>query len=291
VTIAGQRFTLQRRQVERRMRGILPDPVVEHFVVVNGRQYPPKQVISQATGLDRADFATHQARRILMRLGFAAGRREVPFSQAGGATRRSSAHHDLVETLRSFVGQWVAIKGEEVLVAASSPQRGGGMALPAWAARRHDVQGARRRGRSQRPRAVVKFPFRHIPAGSTEVRARPIVDVVVEGLELAPQACLLDSGATVVRMGLHVAELVGADVSGGPIEPIAVGGGVVQGRMAEVSLEVRDGSTSHRWEAPVWFCDPWRPAFGLLGLTGFFDHFLVTVCACEEWVDLRPMSA
>jgi hypothetical protein len=136
----------------------------------------------------------------------------------------------------------------------------------------------------------VRFPFRHIPAGA-EVRARPIVDVVVGGLELAPQACLLDSGATAVRMGRHVADLVGVDVTDAPSERVAVGGAVVEGRMAEVSLEVRAGDASHRWEAPVWFCDPWRPAFGLLGLTGFFDHFLVTLCAYEEWIDLRPLGA
>lgn len=136
----------------------------------------------------------------------------------------------------------------------------------------------------------MRFPFRHIPAGA-EVRARPIVDLVVGGLELAPQACLLDSGATAVRMGLHVADLVGVDLANAPRERIAVGGGVVEGRMAAVSLAVGDEGTSHEWEAPVWFCDPWRPAFGLLGLTGFFDHFLVTLCADEEWIDLRPLSA
>jgi hypothetical protein len=137
----------------------------------------------------------------------------------------------------------------------------------------------------------VRFPFRRIPAGGAEARARPIVDVVVGGLELAPQACLLDSGAVAVRMGVHVAELVGADLANAPRERIAVGGGVVEGRVAEVSLEVRDRNTAHRWEAPVWFCDPWRPAFGLLGLTGFFDQFLVTLSAYEEWIDLRPVSA
>jgi hypothetical protein len=26
----------------------------------------------------------------------------------------------------------------------------------------------------------------------------------------------------------------------------------------------------------------------LLGLTGFFDQFLVTVCSYEEWIELRP---
>jgi hypothetical protein len=135
----------------------------------------------------------------------------------------------------------------------------------------------------------VRIPFRNVPSGG-ESRARPIVDVVVEGLELAPQACLLDSGATAVRMGAHVADLVGTDLSGAPRESIAVGGGVVEGRVAEVSLEVRAGDASHRWEAPVWFCDPWRPSFGLLGLTGFFDQFVVTICSYEEWLELRPME-
>lgn len=137
----------------------------------------------------------------------------------------------------------------------------------------------------------MRFAFRHIPAGTAaETRARPLLDIVVEGMELAPQACLLDSGATAIRMGTHVAELAGADLAGAPRAQIAVGGSVVEGRMAEVSLEIGGERTSYRWDAPVWFCDPWRPAFGLLGLTGFFDQFLVTICAYEEWIDLRPVS-
>ncbi|HMD25560.1 MAG TPA: hypothetical protein VKH61_15795, partial [Streptosporangiaceae bacterium] len=46
----------------------------EHFVVINGRRWPPKQVLALVTGLDRADFTTHQARRALTRLGFPAAR-------------------------------------------------------------------------------------------------------------------------------------------------------------------------------------------------------------------------
>jgi len=40
--------------------------------VINGRRWPPKQVLALVTGLDRADFTTHQARRALTRLGFPA---------------------------------------------------------------------------------------------------------------------------------------------------------------------------------------------------------------------------
>lgn len=137
----------------------------------------------------------------------------------------------------------------------------------------------------------MRFPFRAIPdpAGS-QARPRPIVDVVVEGLELAPQACLLDSSATAVRMGSYVAELIGLDLSDAPRTTVAVGGALVVGRMAEVALEVSDRRASYRWVAPVWFCEPWRPAFGLLGLTGFFDHFEVTLAAYEEWIELTPLD-
>jgi hypothetical protein len=137
----------------------------------------------------------------------------------------------------------------------------------------------------------VRFQFRQIPDPvGRGVRPRPIVDVVVDGLELAPQACLLDSGASAVRMGAYVAELAGLDLADAPRTTIAVGGALVVGRMVEVALEVSDRRSSYRWSAPVWFCEPWRPAFGLLGLTGFFDHFEVTLAAYEEWLTLKPVS-
>lgn len=138
----------------------------------------------------------------------------------------------------------------------------------------------------------MRLPFKDIPdPGGAVVRPRPIIDVVVEGLELAPQACLLDSGASAVRMGAYVAELIGLDLADAPSATIAVGGAVVEGRLAEVTLAVSDGASAHEWTAPVWFCEPWRPAFGLLGLTGFFDQFEVTIASYEERIELRPITA
>jgi len=114
--------------------------------------------------------------------------------------------------------------------------------------------------------------------------------VVVEGLDVAPQACLLDSGATAVRLGSHVAELFGLDLSDAPVRQLAVGGALVAARQAEVSLRVADGTASHEWNASVWFCEPWRPAFGLLGLTGFFDQFKVTIASYEERIEITPIG-
>jgi hypothetical protein len=138
----------------------------------------------------------------------------------------------------------------------------------------------------------VRFPFRAVPdVGGAAVRPRPIVDVVIEGLDIAPQACLLDSGATAVRFGRHVAELCGIDLDGAPTMELSVGGGTVAARSAEVQLSVDDGTESHAWSAQAWFCEPWMPAFGLMGLTGFFDHFVVTIAAYDERIELHPINA
>lgn len=131
-TISGQRFDLERSRVERAVGDVLPDPLHKHYVVVRGRRYPPKQVLACATGLDRADFTTHQARRILRRLGFVAAR----------AVNDEESHDDddagdgpyggrQAAALAPYVGKWVALAGPtEVLVAADSPHE-----VLAWLAR------------------------------------------------------------------------------------------------------------------------------------------------------------
>lgn len=124
--IARQDFELDADEIVRLLRDALPEPLGDHYVVVAGRRYPPKQVIGEVTGLDRADFNTHQARRILSRLGFTVGRRsrdsEAPRVERSGPHRGREA-----DLLRPFAGQWVAQRGLDVLVAAETPQ-----AVLAW---------------------------------------------------------------------------------------------------------------------------------------------------------------
>lgn len=124
--IAGRFFTLRTGDVIRVMRAVDPEPISSHFVVVGSRRFPPKQVISAVTGLDRADFTTHQARRTLMRLGFAAGRHAA---RATAGPRRAQPVQEapagnihLADRLLTLPGQWVAIKGDDVLHASRTPQ-------------------------------------------------------------------------------------------------------------------------------------------------------------------------
>lgn len=66
----GQAITLTREQVEAAAERVEPDPIRLHAVEVAGRVYPAKQIFAAATGLDRLDFTTLQARAQLIRLGF-----------------------------------------------------------------------------------------------------------------------------------------------------------------------------------------------------------------------------
>jgi hypothetical protein len=147
-TIAKRPFDLRRESIEKSVRQVLPEPVASHYVVIGSRRYPPKQVIGLVTGLDRADFTSHQARRILMGLGFAVGRRREPARSMPGSTstpvvsapasmrtshgRANSGgdERELAEVLRSFRGEWVATKDGELLVAAPTPKE-----LVGWLAR------------------------------------------------------------------------------------------------------------------------------------------------------------
>src|SRR6202795_2746858 len=82
MTVSGHQYSLDSQGVEAVLQGALPEPIQEHFVVITARRWPPKQVLALVTGLDRADFTTHQARRALTRLGFTAAR-----------AARSRGHH------------------------------------------------------------------------------------------------------------------------------------------------------------------------------------------------------
>src|ERR1700730_9514324 len=74
MTVSGHQYSLDSGNMDAALQGTLPERIREHFVVINGRRWPPKQVLALVTGLDRADFTTHHARRVLTRLGFTAAR-------------------------------------------------------------------------------------------------------------------------------------------------------------------------------------------------------------------------
>ena len=129
-SIAGRQYRITRDDVERVARGLDPEPIDVFFAMVEGRRFPPKQLVEALTGLDRADFNSHQARSLLVRLEFPVERRRRAHPDApsdagplGGAEARA---------LAPYVGRWVAQDGLEILYDADAPD-----AVVAWL-RRHD---------------------------------------------------------------------------------------------------------------------------------------------------------
>lgn len=125
------------------------------------------------------------------------------------------------------------------------------------------------------------FPFKETsPSGGVR---RPIVPVVVEGFDHAPQQCLLDSGSLQNRFGIWLARLCGIDLSDAPEEVVALGGFTTVARTAPVQLSIGEFT----WEAPVSFCDPWPMDFQLLGQEGFFRWFKVEIRAAQFTIGLE----
>jgi hypothetical protein len=69
-TMDGRFFELRRSEVEEALAGVAPEPVRSHSVQIGGTWFPVKQVLEQATGVDRSDFISTAARRQLKKLGF-----------------------------------------------------------------------------------------------------------------------------------------------------------------------------------------------------------------------------
>jgi hypothetical protein len=137
----------------------------------------------------------------------------------------------------------------------------------------------------------MRFAFRALPSASGgTLTPRPVVDIALEGLEVAPVECLLDTGALRTRMSAELAGLAGIDLPGDLTEDVYIGGVQTAGTLAHVTLSVTDGADEFAWDAPVWFCDPWPQPFGLAGLEGFLHHFLVTINAYDGYLEIEPES-
>ena len=136
--VAGEVFELNPVMVERTVLALDPEPIREHYVVIGGRRYPPKQALAAVTGLDRSDFTTHQARSILRRLGFGVHRRRPVSAPSGGPDVPERRRGSEAAVLRPYVGRWVAQDGLEVLFDAESPQdvvrwlRRNGLSATVW---------------------------------------------------------------------------------------------------------------------------------------------------------------
>jgi hypothetical protein len=72
-TVGGEGFSLEPKDVERKLKGVKPEPLQKLYVLVNGERYPVKQALAVCAGLIRAGFTTQHAFRVFRKLGFKLG--------------------------------------------------------------------------------------------------------------------------------------------------------------------------------------------------------------------------
>lgn len=111
---------------------------------------------------------------------------------------------------------------------------------------------------------------------ATDAIARHIIDARV------------DSASTYSVFGRQWADILGLDWEAGEPMVIATAVGVFYAHPHEVTIHLLD----FEWPAWVafaeWDTTPSSPARDVLGLTGFFDHFLVAIDDQPEIVYLEP---
>ena len=71
--LRGKAYDLAKVEVEEKMEGITPEVIHKYYVVVNGKNYPPKQVLGEILRLSRVEFTTMDATNVLRRLFFELG--------------------------------------------------------------------------------------------------------------------------------------------------------------------------------------------------------------------------
>jgi hypothetical protein len=67
-TVGGVEFFLSKEEVEQKLQTVKPESVREVSVEVNGKRYPVKQALAEATGLLRGNFTSHDAMRVFRKL-------------------------------------------------------------------------------------------------------------------------------------------------------------------------------------------------------------------------------
>lgn len=75
--IGGRSISLDREDVEKRLRNVPPEGIRDLSVTINGIQYPVKQALAAASGLSKSDFTSHEAVRVFFRLGFTSGTESI----------------------------------------------------------------------------------------------------------------------------------------------------------------------------------------------------------------------
>ena len=104
-TVGGTQFLLSREDVERKLQSVVPEPVRELFVEVNGNRFPIKQALAEAAGLQRGVFTSHDAMRVFRKLSIPIGPDESTAVERFFTALKSLNEFDKIEVQGVVAGQ------------------------------------------------------------------------------------------------------------------------------------------------------------------------------------------
>jgi hypothetical protein len=104
-TVGGVQFVLSREDVEKKLQSIVPEPVRELFVEVNGDRFPIKQALAEAAGLQRGMFTSHDAMRVFRKLNIPIGPDEATAVERFFTALKSLNEFDKMEIQGVVAGQ------------------------------------------------------------------------------------------------------------------------------------------------------------------------------------------
>lgn len=139
----------------------------------------------------------------------------------------------------------------------------------------------------------MKFPFYKYPASNgigKPWRLDPRIEVNLVGIKSGDGLdllALIDSGASANLMSAQVAEAIGIpDLDSGEMRSFY---GISNQRAVSYGHEVWLRIGGHRFKSKVFFSPDVGPETVLLGMEGFFDHFVVILDRAGETIELKPV--
>jgi len=130
------------------------------------------------------------------------------------------------------------------------------------------------------------FDYGHLTRTARGVTVQ--VTLAANATETISIEARVDSGSSFCVFGRQWADLLGLDWEAGDRLIISTATGIFAAHLQEVTIRLLD----YEWTGWVAFAEwdtmPPSPARDVLGLNGFFDHFLVAIDDREEMIYLEP---
>ncbi len=127
----------------------------------------------------------------------------------------------------------------------------------------------------------MDFPFSRLGSRGP---AMPIVPISFPQLPNTTFTGLVDSGAAGTRIHFELAEQLNIDLDGAETDSFYAGARKYTAFLADVDLTVG----KYTLPTTVSFVPEWQRTHFLLGMAGFFEHFVIRIHAAKETTTLRP---